>query len=60
MKENDSLFYYHKFRKYVDALNRGSLTLPQNYLCAVVYILRDFLPASLGARCQKFFVDMFF
>ena len=32
VKENDSLFYYHKFTKYVDALNRGSLILPQDYL----------------------------
>ena len=32
VKENDSLFHYHEFGKYVDALNRGSLALPQDYL----------------------------
>ena len=32
VKENDSLFHYHKFGKYVDALNRGSLFLLQDYL----------------------------
>ena len=30
VKENDFLFYYHKFGKYVDALSRGSLTLLQH------------------------------
>ena len=29
VKENDSMFYYHKFGKYVDALDRWSLTLPK-------------------------------
>ena len=31
VKENDSLFYYHKFGKYVDALNRGPITLSQEF-----------------------------
>ena len=37
VKENDSLFHYHKLGKYVDALNKGSLSLPQDFLVQWLY-----------------------
>ena len=60
MKENDSLFYYQKFGRYFDALNRGSLTLPQGchvqwYIFCAIFFLQ-----VLDAGCRKFFVNMFF
>ena len=39
VKENDSLFQYRKFGKYIDALTRGSLSYSSTRLSrAVVYI----------------------
>ena len=39
VKENDFLFQYHKFGKYIDALKRGSLSYSSTRLSrAVVYI----------------------
>ena len=55
VKENDSLFHY-KFGKYIDALNRGSLSYSSTRLSrAVVYILRDFLSASFRCGMSKIF-----
>ena len=60
VKENDSLFYYHKFGKYVDALNGRSLTLPQNCLVQWCIFCVIFFLQVLDARCRIFFVDIFF
>ena len=60
VKENDLLFHYHKFGKYVDALNRGSLSLPQDYLVQWCIFCVIFFPQVLDAGCRKYFVDRFF
>ena len=60
MKENDLLFHYHKFGKFVDALNRGSLTLPQDYLVQWCIFCVIFFLQVLDAGCRKYFVDRFF
>ena len=56
VKENDFLCHYHKFGKYIDALNRGSLSYSSTRLSrAVLYILRDFLCASFRCGMSKIF-----
>ena len=60
VKENDLLFHYHKFGKYVDALNRASLSLPQDYLVQWCIFCVIFFPQVLDAGCRKYFVDRFF
>ena len=60
VKENDSLFHYHKFEKYVDALNRGSRTLPLDYFVQWCIFCLIFFLEVLNAECRKYFVDMFF
>ena len=60
VKENDSLFHYHKFGKHVDALNRGSLPLPQVYLVQGCIFCVIFFLQALDAGCRKYFVDRFF
>ena len=60
VKKNDSLFYYQKFGKYVDALNRGSLTLQPDSLVQWCIFCVIFFQQVLNAECRKFFVDMFF
>ena len=60
VKENDLLFHYHKFGKYVDALNRGSVSLPQDYLVQWCIFCVIFFPQVLDAGCRKYFVDRFF
>ena len=60
VKENDSLFYYRKFGKYFDALNRGSLTLPQDCLVQWCIFCVIFFLQVLDAGSRKFFVGMFF
>ena len=60
VKENDSLFHYHKFGKYVDALNRGSLSLPQDYLVKWCIFCVIFFLQVLDVGCRKYFVEGFF
>ena len=60
VKENNSLFYYQKFGRYFDALNRGSLTLPQDCLVQWYIFCAIFFMQVLDAGCRKIFVDMFY
>ena len=60
VKENDFLFYYHKFGKYIDALSRGSITLLQHCVVQWCIFCVTFFQQVLDARCRKFFVDLVF
>ena len=57
VKENDSFFYHQNFEKYFDALNRGSLTLPQDSLVQWCTLCVIFFLQVLDGGCRKFFVD---
>ena len=53
------MYYYDKFEKYLDQLNKGAIVLPQDHLvqwciyCSVLF-------TQIGEReCRTFFINLF-
>ena len=59
IRDNDTMYYYDKFLKYLDQLNRGVLALPQDHLvqwCIYCFVLFT----QIGERvCRTFLINLF-
>ena len=57
--DNDTMYYYDKFGKYLDQLNRGALVLTQDHLvqwCIYCFVLFT----QIGERvCCTFLINLF-
>ena len=57
-RDNDTMYYYDKFGKYLDQLNRGVLVLPQGHLvqwCIYCFVLFT----QIGERvCRTFLINL--
>ena len=57
--DNDTMYYYDKFGKYLYQLNRGALVLPQHHLvqwCIYCFVLFT----QIGERvCRTFLINLF-
>ena len=59
IRDNDTMYYYDKFGKYLDQLNRGALVLAQDHL--VQWCIHCFvLFTEIGERvCRTFLINLF-
>ena len=58
VKENDSFYYHQNFGKYFDALNKGSLTLPQDSLVHWCTFCVIFFLQVLDTGCPKILISV--
>ena len=59
IRDNDTMYYYDKFGKYLDQLNREALVLPQDHLvqwCIYCFVLFTQIGRQI---CRTFLINLF-